>query len=113
LPKLLGKRDIHPAKIYKYLLNPDHPDGASKERFFRSFGFDFSKGDLLTYALDKHAEERDIAEEVLSSHGRKSIIRCEIEAPDGRNPCILAVWIQEEKAEEQTFVTAYPAKEDE
>jgi len=112
LPKLLGKRDIRPDKIYKYLLNPDHPDGASKERFFTSFGFESSRGDLLSHAINEHAEEREIAKEVVSPHGRKTIIRCKIKTPDGRNPCIFAVWIQEEKAEEQSFVTAYPAEKD-
>ena len=109
--KLDGKRAIPRAKIDLYLLNPDHPDGASKAKFFSSLGFDRSEAQVLIDALHRHAEDRHIDQEVVTLFGRKTTLKCRIETPDGRNPCVLAVWVRDDVSGDQNFVTACPTQD--
>jgi filamentous hemagglutinin len=63
-----------------YLLNITHADGAPKAFFFN---------------------------EVYSRFGVKYIVDCHFRTPDGRNPCIRTLWIEEFSGVAR-FVTAYP-----
>ena len=96
-------------KIADYLLNLDHPDGAGKAKFFISHGFETSEPEVLLLAFHQHAEANDIEEVVPGPYGTKTTVRCTISTPDGRNPCIRAVWINENGGSGQRLVTAYPA----
>jgi hypothetical protein len=106
--KLLGQRHIPEEKVAKYLLNVDHPDGGGKAKFFIAHGFDTGTPSTLASAIHSHADHNDIVEAHSGPHGTKSIVRCSIPTPDGRNPCILVVWIREKGCAEQRLVTAYP-----
>lgn len=97
------------AKVVDYLLASAHPDGGPKSRFFRAFGFSAQQWEVLADALRSHGKEREIIEEKTSRWGRKFSVSCSINTPDGRNPCVLSVWIEEGGAPAR-LVTAYPGQ---
>lgn len=106
--KLEGERHISPRKITDYLLDLRHPEGGGKAKFFMAHGFTAEEPGPLAAALHAHAELNGVDELVHGPHGTKSIVRCSIPTPDGRNPCILVVWIREHGRDTQRMVTAYP-----
>lgn len=109
--KLVGERDIPSNKITHYLLNVVHPDGSGKAKFFLGHGFATSQPEVLQAAIHQHAEVNAIKEVTRNEHGTKTIVRCSLSTPDGRNPCILVVWIREAGCDKQRLVTAYPFSE--
>ncbi|WP_409565099.1 DUF6883 domain-containing protein [Methylobacterium sp. J-090] len=47
-------------------------------------------------------------EDVIRSRwGTKYVVRCNVETPDGRNPCILSVWNVLPGTTNALFITAY------
>lgn len=96
------------AKDSRYLLAPDHPQGGAKARFFQAFGFHRDDWQRLADALLRHAQERELHGERDSPAGIKYELRCAVETPDGRNPCIASIWIVE-AGQAPRFITAYPS----
>lgn len=95
-------------KVVEYLLAQDHPQGGAKARFFQRFGFARDDWQRLADALVRHGQERELSGEHLSPAGIKYALACAIETPDGRNPCIISIWIVE-GAQAPRLITAYPA----
>ena len=104
----LAKCTVPEAKISDYLLDPSHPVGGPKAKFFMSFGFSRRDSPAMAAALADHPLRNAIEETIPTRHGSKHVVRCSIATPDGRNPCIVTVWMKEGDAPAQ-FVTAYPA----
>lgn len=79
--------------IVHYLLNPDHPKGGPKARYFPGFGFDPSRPKQRAEALLAHHAATDLRMYRTEVAGRIRLI-CEgpILAPDGRFPTIRTVW---------------------
>jgi hypothetical protein len=73
-------------KITQYLLNTVHPTGASKAKFFISFGFSPGNWAELKSALLHHPENNPVTSQVSSPFGQKFEVSCSLVAPDGRNP---------------------------
>ena len=90
-----------------YLLNHAHPDGAAKARFFARFGYSDASLPAFVDALIDHAGDNDIAERAVSRFGTKYVVICNVKTPDGRDPCIVTVWIDQGSGEAR-LVTAYP-----
>lgn len=106
LPKghsLVVKED----KIVVYLLNLKHKDGASKAKFFRNRGFKSNDWEHFATALRDHGASQPVTSVVPTKHGRKFTVECQLLTPDGRNPCILSVWV-ESKRKSLALVTAHP-----
>jgi hypothetical protein len=99
---------IPPAKITDYLLSFDHPDGRSKARFFRRFGFQTEHWEELAQALRNHVANHDVAKTEGSPFGTRYVIEGIISTPDGRTPLIRTVWFIEMGEQTAKFVTAYP-----
>jgi hypothetical protein len=97
-------------KITDYLLNPNHKDGAPKEKFFTMHGFSLQNIEVLRTALLNHAMNRDIAKQMTSPHGDKYVLICEVETPDERNPCIKSIWIINHGELNPRLISAYPKK---
>jgi len=97
-------------KITDYLLSETHETGKHKANFFKRFGFEISDIKTFRDSLIKHSIDRDIEQTKNSDFGIKYELKCEIETPDKRNPCIVTVWVVENGMDEPRFVTAYPAK---
>jgi hypothetical protein len=56
-------------KVTHYLLNPAHPAGGSKARFFLRFGFSVCEWHRLADALLLHARENEVTELEKTPHG--------------------------------------------
>jgi hypothetical protein len=110
MARLAGGLLVSDVKITDYLLNADHPVGAPKAAFFNSFGFSADDPVMLSRALLMHPQDNDIVQVEASAYGIKSVVRCRMRTPDGRDPCIISVWILEAGASIQRLVTAYPAE---
>ena len=98
---------IAPDKILRYLLSATNPKSASKNRFFRTMGFDPEKWEIIRDALAQHPTTAELGPiDTSSSYGEKRVFRCNIVTPNGRNPCILTVWMR--SAGRFEFIAAYP-----
>ncbi len=95
-------------KITQYLLNTAHPTGAAKARFFISLGFPPGNWAELKSALLNHPRNNPVTSQARSSFGQKFEVSCSLVTPDGRNPCIISVWIIEPPDRSPRFITAYP-----
>jgi hypothetical protein len=95
-------------KIVGYLLNPAHPEGAGKAKFFLSVGFDADQWYLLATALLKMVETWPVVDYLESVHGAKYIVDGQIVAPGGAPAEVRTVWIVDRGAKFPRLVTAYP-----
>jgi hypothetical protein len=104
----LDRADIPAAKVRDYLLNPEHPVGRAKARFFGQLGFTRARWPELHAALLAHAALGDVQALDLGHFGQKYLVRGKIQGPEGPATQILAVWIQQALEVGPRFVTAYP-----
>ncbi len=107
LPKAHLAR-VDESKVTGYLLSGDHPDGASKARFFSRFGFRLSEWGVLAQALKEHAQTNTISNVVETGYGRRYSVDGSIRSPDRRNPNVRTVWIVENESDRPRLITAYP-----
>jgi hypothetical protein len=96
-------------KVTQYLLNVVHPTGAAKAKFFMSFGFSPAHWAELKSALLNHPLNNPVTSQSSTPFGQKFEVSCSLAAPDGRNPCIISVWIIEPPDPNPRFITAYPS----
>ena len=98
---------VDQAKITDYLLNQGHKEGGPKAKYFHNRGFTLLGWEEMAAALRQHGRTQPITETSSTPFGKKFTVQCQIQTPDGKNPCILTVWIQEgDKA--PRLVTAHP-----
>lgn len=95
-------------KITDYLLNPAHRYGASKARFFTSFGFRAEAWELLAAALREHGQQHEVRKVKETGFGPRYEVEREMAAPDGRRPCVRTVWQVDEGQIAPRLITAYP-----
>lgn len=99
---------IDRAKVCEYLLNPGHPRGAPKARFFSQFGFTAGSWEILVSALLEHGQAHDVASHSETAFGRRYEIDGQVRTPDGRRPHIRTVWNIEPLEIAPRLITAYP-----
>lgn len=109
LKELPQKDRLHvdETKVVNYLLNLRHPKGGPKARFFLRRGFAADDWQTMTEALRIHGATQPVTEIRTTKHGTAYTVECQIETPDGRNPCILTAWIKEGRKPPR-LVTAHP-----
>jgi hypothetical protein len=95
-------------KITQYLLSNVHPVGASKAKFFMSFGFSPGNWAELKSALLNHPHSNPVTNQASNPFGQKFEVGCSLVTLDGRNPCIISVWVIEPPDSNPRFITAYP-----
>lgn len=105
----LANRFIPPAKIRGYLLNEAHPIGRTKARFFAAFGFSIDNWEALAAALLQHPAMHPVSATTRTPYGVTYTFRCSIPTPDGRDPCIVTVWLDDGSGGAR-LVTAYPSE---
>jgi hypothetical protein len=71
-------------KVVDYLLNPAHPEGAGKARFFGRMGFRRDQWQALASALRGLAAQGTVTRSLESRHGRKYLVDGRLETPEGR-----------------------------
>lgn len=95
-------------KITHYLLAPDHPEGGPKANFFMACGFSHDTVAAFKAALPVHPVRKVIAKTTKAPLGVKYFAEGALMTPDGQNPCIRTVWIDDADGTPPRFVTAYP-----
>jgi hypothetical protein len=81
--------------------------GGAKARFFLGLGFSPTEWQQLAAALTEHPNLNPLAATIPVAYGVKYLVRCSLKTPDGRNPCIVTVWMKDSDAPPR-LVTAYP-----
>src|SRR5215471_4646945 len=104
----IAKAILDDRKITQYLLSTVHPTGASKAKFFISFGFTPENWAELKSALLNHPRNNPMTSQASSPFGQKFEVSCALVTPDGRSPCIISVWIIEPHEPSPRLITAYP-----
>jgi hypothetical protein len=99
-------------KIENYLLNPEHPIGSGKAKFFAHFGFRRENWQVLADALRKHAQENPVANSTSDVDGVVYVVEGPLEAPLGRRPRLRTVWLAETGGLAPRFISAYPIRDD-
>jgi hypothetical protein len=94
---------VETAKLTEYLLNPAHPYGASKARFFLSFGFDLEGHEVLAAALREHGQRCEFAAHRDTPFGPRFEVEGELHSPDGKT-----VWQMDKGQLAPRLITAYP-----
>lgn len=108
LPNAAGAR-IPDHKITRYLLDPNHSvQAAAKAHFFAAHGFSRAHWRELRQALLDHPQVNSVSARITTPFGEKYEVSCSLVTPDGRNPCIVSVWIIEPSDPDPRLVTAYP-----
>ena len=95
-------------KITRYLLEPGHPTGRNKARFFSQFGFRAEQWWVFAEALRSHGARHEVVDVVDSEYGTRYSIDGSIETPDGRSPGVRTVWQVDRGGGDPRLVTAYP-----
>jgi hypothetical protein len=99
---------IEEKKIREYLLNPNHPEGSSKARFFMGHGFSLEKPGELSSALIRQGQENSVVDEEITIYGTKFSVQCHCPTPDEVNPCIRTIWETRPGERAPRLITAYP-----
>jgi hypothetical protein len=107
----LGGVVVPKQKITDYLLSTEHPDGASKARYFIKMGFTPAQWIELKSALVEMTDRFDVSESIQNEFGTKYIVDGELKSPTGKVALIRAVWIVETDSDSACLVTAYPLQE--
>ena len=102
------KARIEDAKLYRYLLNMEHPDGKAKARFYELIGYTTGNGEQLRADLLTLACSGSVVNELPNRVGRKYIVVGNLSAPNGRTYQLLTVWAVEPPDNEPRLITAYP-----
>jgi len=100
---------VEEVKVVDYLLNPQHVDGASKARFFSSFGFTATDWPILAKALVSQGQNNSVTKITPTAWGHRYQVDCQCPTPDGRDPCIRTIWQEGTGAANgPRLITAYP-----
>jgi hypothetical protein len=97
-------------KVTEYLLNPSHPVGGSKARWFIALGYDPDHpGGLADDLLDLVRRTDSFTTEE-SPFGVKYNVSGRMVTPSGRRVNVMTVWIFERGDSAPRLVTAYPGR---
>lgn len=112
-PAMLPGRElalVEEAKIVGYLLNPDHPQGGAKARFFLARGVPVGQWQVLRDLMLEHARNNPVTRVREHPGGRARLFQldCAVAMPDGSTPCIRTVWEIRADPSRPRLVTAYP-----
>ena len=99
---------IESDKLTKYLLNFDHPEGASKAVFYKAMGFNRSNADELETELLRHVADNDIHSVSENQHGTKYVVIGLFHGKQERTRLLKTVWLIENSKKYPRLVTAYP-----
>ncbi len=95
-------------KITLYLLNPAHPAGGSKARFFHRFGYMTIQWQVLAEDLMRHARANEVVAMEPGRYGTRYVVDGFLTAPDGTCLKIRAAWFIDLGTDQPRFVTAHP-----
>jgi uncharacterized protein DUF6883 len=102
-----GAATIDDSKIVQYLLNPAHPSGSAKAKFFGICGFSQANWADFKKALLDHPQLNLVTKQITTRFGEKYEVSCSLRTPNGRNPCVVSVWIIRPNDPNPDLITAY------
>jgi hypothetical protein len=102
---------VQEEKVEGYLLNPTHRYGASKARFFTSFGFRLEDRETPARALREHGQQYEVSSERETGFGSRYEVDGPLNTPDGRSPRVRTVWQLDLGQVAPRLITAYPLEE--
>ena len=85
-------------------------NGASKARYFTSFGFTIEEWEVFADALRLHCSEHEVIEIEETGRGIKYVIIGTLDTPDDRNPMVRSVWQIASGTDYPRFITARPQR---
>jgi hypothetical protein len=109
-----GSDEVIPAavvadgKIAGYLLNPHHPEGGPKARYFIACGFRPDEPGPFIEALLEHGEAGNLVRVTHGEFGIKYICEGPLQAPRGATRTVRSVWQKKPEDVWCFLVTAYP-----
>lgn len=95
-------------KITAYLLDPTHPKGGAKAKFFSAFGLTLANWSALKTSLLAHPVTNSVTGQTPNAYGMQYEVTCSLATPDGRDPCIKSVWVILDGDTVPQLITAYP-----
>lgn len=98
---------VAPNKVRDYLLNPDHPIGGAKARFFLGIGYSWPRVEQLIADLIQHGHRSTVTEEKQSPYGVKFVVDGPLLAPNGREYPIRTVWMEQSPGTLVLLITAH------
>ncbi len=99
---------IEREKLTHYLLNFDHPDGASKAAFYQALGFNLLNVNELESELLRLVADNDIHSVSENQHGTKYIVIGLLSGKQERTRLLKTVWLIENNKKYPRLITAYP-----
>ncbi len=99
---------IEQEKLTHYLLNFDHPEGASKAAFYEALGFNLLNANELERELLRIVKENDIDSVSENQHGTKYIVIGLLLGKQERSRLLKTVWLIENSKKFPRLITAYP-----
>ena len=102
---------VEEEKIVDYLLNSTHRYGASKARFFVSFGFNAAAWEILAERLREHGQQHKVTKVTQTVFGPRYEVEGVLHTPDRRRPHVRTVWQLDKGQIAPRLITAYPTEE--
>ncbi len=99
---------IEDGKLTGYLLDAGHPKGAAKAKFLVNFGFSVQRPDEVHEAFLEHARQNDVSSVQQTAFGTMYEIDGPLPSPDGRDPVVRVVWMQDIGAIAPRLITMVP-----
>ena len=99
---------VEDAKLTGYLLDAGHARGAAKAKFLLSFGFSVQRPDEARQAFLEHARQNDVSDMHQTRFGTMYEIDGPLPSPDGRDPVVRVVWMQDIGAVAPRLITMVP-----
>jgi hypothetical protein len=99
---------VEEAKLTAYLLNRDHPHGASKARAFLRFGYRLDQPEVLAADLLYLARTCDAVQDREGEWGMQYAIIGTLDTPTGEQMNVRTVWQIDAGSNRPRFITARP-----
>jgi hypothetical protein len=101
---------VEEEKITGYLLNPKHPYGRAKAKFFMTLGFRVEEWSTLADALREHGRIHEIKSSRETGFGPRYIVEGDLKTPTGRLVFVRSTWQFDSGSVAPRLITAYPVK---
>lgn len=110
LKLLPEKTNIDPRKLRDYLLNPAHPEGATKAQYLSEMGYNQENYHILEVDLRNQHLLCDVQPGKVSIYGVKYEIVAPLVGPNGKRRLIRSVWMIRKNDTFARLITLIPEK---
>ena len=104
------KTNIDPRKLRDYLLNPAHPEGATKAQYLSEMGYNQENYHILEVDLRNQHLTCDVQPGKVSIYGIKYEIVAPLVGPNGKKRVIRSVWMIRKGDSFARLITLIPEK---